>query len=55
MLLVFKPLIDLKYFSMVDRSLGLGMLFVTIDNPPAHGQMNSVCIVDLIPFKRELI
>jgi len=55
MSLLFSPSTDLKYFSIVERSLGLGTLFVTIDIPLVHGRMNSVCIVDLIPFKKELI
>jgi len=36
------PLTDLKYFSMMERSLGFSTLLVTIAIPPEQGQMNSV-------------
>jgi len=55
MSLLLKPSIDLKYFSIVERSLGLGMLLVIIEIPLEQGQMNSVHIIDLMFFKIELI
>lgn len=53
--MLLKPSIDLKYFSIVERSLGLGTLLVIIEIPPEQGRMNSVRIVDLMFFKIELI
>lgn len=55
MLLLFRPSTDLKYFSIIERLLGLGTLLVMIDIPPAQGQMNLVCIVDLMFFNSALI
>jgi len=46
---------DLKYFSMVVRSLGLGTLLVIIDTPPGQGQINSTHSINLIFFRRVLI
>ena len=42
------PSIDLKCFSMIVRSLGLGTLLVIIDILPGHGRINSARNVDLI-------
>ena len=49
------PSTDLKYFSMMDRSLGLGILLVIIAIPLEHGQMNSERIIDLMFFSNALI
>jgi len=49
------PSTDLKYFSMMERSLGFGTLLVTMAIPPEQGQMNSECIEDLTFFSRALI
>ena len=49
------PSADLKYFSMIEKSLGLGMLFMTIEIPLEQGQINSDHIADLMFFSIELI
>ena len=49
------PSIDLKCFSMIVRSLRLGMLFVIIDTLPGQRQINSAHSVDLIFLRCELI
>ena len=49
------PLIDLKYFLMMLRSLGAGMLLVTIDILPGHSLMNSEWVFDLALLDRPLI
>ena len=49
------PSIDLKYFSMIVRSLGLGTLFVIMDTLLGYGQINSACSVDLMFFRSVLI
>ena len=53
--LVLMPSIDLKCFSMIVRSLRLGMLFVIIDTLPGQRQINSAHSVDLIFLRCELI
>jgi len=53
--LVLISSIDLKCFSMIVRLLRLETLFVIIDTPPGHGQMNSVHNVDLMFFRSVLI
>ena len=40
---------------MVLRSLVFGTLFMLMDTPPGHGQMNSALIVDLMLFNSMLI
>jgi len=45
------PSMDLMYFSIVIRLLGVGMLLVMMINPSAESCMNSVQRVDLNPFK----
>jgi len=55
MLLLFRPSTDLKYFSIIERLLGLGMLLVMIDIPPVQGRINLVCIIDLMFFNSVLI
>ena len=54
-LLLPVPLINLRYLSIVLRSLVFGMLFVLMDIPPGHGQMNSALIIDLMLFNSMLI
>ena len=49
------PSTDLKYFSMMKRSLGFGTLLVIIVILPEQGWMNLECIEDLIFFSRALI
>ena len=49
------PFIDLRYLSMVLRSLVLGTLFVLMDIPPGHRWMNLALIVDLMLFNSMLI
>jgi len=49
------PSTDLKYFSMIERSLEFGTLLVMMAIPPEQGQMNSEHIEDLIFFSRVLI
>jgi len=44
------PSTDLKYFSMMEKSLGFGTLLVTIAIPPEQGRMNSEHIKDLTFF-----
>jgi len=44
------PSTDLKYLSMMERSLGFGTLLVTIAIPPEQGWMNSERIEDLTFF-----
>ena len=46
---------DLKYFSMMERSLGFGTLLITMAIPPEQGQMNLERIEDLTFFSRALI
>ena len=41
------PLIDLKCFLMILRSLGVGMLLVTMDIPLGYSLMNSEWVFDL--------
>ena len=53
--MLFSSSADLKYFSMIEKSLGLGMLFVTIKIPLEQGQINSDHIADLMFFSIELI
>jgi len=53
--LLFVLAIDLRYFSIVERSLGLGTLLVLMDKPPGKGHMNLAHKFDLIFFRRALI
>ena len=53
--LLFAPAIDLRYFFIVKRSLGLGTLLVLMDRPPGKGHMNLAHKFDLIFFRRVLI
>jgi len=48
-------LIDLRYHSIVVRSLGFRTLFVLIEMPPGQGQMNSALITDLMFLSNMLI
>ena len=49
------PSIDLIYFSIIVRSLDVGMLLVAMIIPSAIGLMNSACKTDFRFFKRPLM
>jgi len=49
------PSTDLKYFPMIERSLGFGTSLVMMAIPLEQGQINSERIEDLTFFSRALI